>query len=120
VKPKRKVIWMPLCSRNKNRGFKDRGSVCRLCARVVSYITRHHLVPKKYKKQLLNNKIYTCTDCAKMLHALFTLKELRDKYNTADKIREHTEFKKYLEWVKNKPEGIVKHPKRNWKGGKYE
>jgi hypothetical protein len=61
-----------------------------------------------------------CVDCNKMVHALFKLKELATTYNTPARLLANPEIQKYVSWVRDKPEGIVKHPRRSWKGGKYE
>lgn len=92
---------------------------CQLCEREDN-LHRHHAKPKKFKKSLVNNEMLFCRDCDKQVHALFRLKDLRDKYNTPDKLLAHPAIMKYVEWVKDKPLGIVKHPKRTWKGGPFE
>jgi hypothetical protein len=113
--------------------------ICGLCEREVSRIHNHHLVPKKMmKKKSVKRKmqqgIYMidtiteqpkffalCVDCTKMVHALFSLKELANEYNTPEKLRKHPKIIEYVMWVRNKNEGVVKHPKRAWLGGgKYE
>jgi len=97
---------------------------CELCKRNVHIAQAHHAVPrkllKKNKHKYPNTRIYMCVDCNKMVHALFPLKELAEKYNTLEELKSVNSIIKYIEWVKDKPEGIVKHPRRTWNGGRYE
>jgi uncharacterized protein YutE (UPF0331/DUF86 family) len=94
---------------------------CQLCGRIVSRLTKHHLVPQKYRRRGdMHLTIDVCADCARMIHAMFKLSELKSKYNNFQRLRNSGRLRKYLRWVKDKPEGIVKHPKRAWRGGKYE
>jgi hypothetical protein len=97
--------------------------LCELCNRDVQKLGNHHLVPRKLLKRMpvgAPSKSPMCVDCNKMVHALFRLKELATKYDTPAKLLAHPEIQNYVQWVRDKPEGIVKHPRRSWKGGKYE
>jgi DNA helicase IV len=101
--------------------------VCEICGREVSQLTGHHLMPKKIVKRLKRRgrevivvKSQTCNDCHKMLHSLFPLKDLAVHLNNIQKLKQNSDVVNYISWIKDKPEGTVKHPKRTWSGGKYE
>jgi 5-methylcytosine-specific restriction endonuclease McrA len=98
---------------------------CTLCERETNKTHDHHLIPKKFarKKGLLkdpNNKISLCSDCNKTIHATLPLKQLEKTHNTIEKLKQHPQIASYITWVKTRPLGIVKHPKRSWNGGKYD
>ena len=55
--------------------------LCPLCNRPAIHKSDHHLVPKcrgGRHKQLI------CSDCHRMIHSLFSNKELERKYNTVE------------------------------------
>jgi uncharacterized radical SAM superfamily protein len=103
--------------------------ICEICEREAK-LHPHHLIPRKYlRKGILKKLKYEeihdveidiCSDCEKTIHALFKLKELKESYNTLEKLKSEERMRKYIYWVKNKPVGVVIHIKRAWKGGKYE
>ncbi|MFZ0391617.1 MAG: HNH endonuclease [Calditrichia bacterium] len=71
---------------------------CELCSRAVTDYTVHHLVPKsrdggKQPRALL------CKACHRMVHRLFTNKELAEHYNSILKLMAHPEIKKFVRWV---------------------
>jgi len=59
-------------------------------------------------------------DCHRMVHVLFPLDELAGSLNIIADLKKNYTVIKYVRWIKDKPEGAVKHPKRSWSGGKYE
>jgi hypothetical protein len=71
-------------------------------------ISEHHLIPKSthkrfssiYSKDQTHEKINTCTDCHKQIHALLTEVECARDYNTIEKILDHEGMKKFIKWVK--------------------
>lgn len=103
--------------------------ICEICEREAE-LHPHHLIPQKLLKKIRRKKgmikllhpptIQVCTDCEKTIHALFTLKQLANGYNTLEKLKNEKRMKKYIEWVRDKPVGIITHAKRAWNGGKYE
>jgi len=102
---------------------------CEICGREAE-LHPHHLIPRKYLKKGFfkkmkweeehNVEINICSDCEKTIHALFKLRQLKEDYNTLEKLKSEERMKKYVLWVKNKPVGVLKGIKRAWKGGKYE
>ncbi len=90
---------------------------CQLCKRDVSQTTKHHLIPrtrhknKKNKKEFSRKEVKTriidlCRACHSQIHVVLTNKELERDYNTLDLLSTHPEVKKFVDWIKNKPEGI--------------
>jgi hypothetical protein len=83
---------------------------CELCSSNEDVLDFHHLIPrtlhgkKQYKK--LYSKLFMAThgiwickeECHPQIHEFITEKEMGAKYNTLDKLKEHPEIKKYLEW----------------------
>lgn len=93
--------------------MKDDVERCELCG-IESDLTKHHLIPQlkcknKYKevKEDPSNLLWICRSCHDQIHACFTESQLRDIYNTKEKLLESDEMKKYIAWK-------VKHP--NFKG----
>jgi hypothetical protein len=86
---------------------------CSLCCREVpgpQYLEKHHSVPaaKGGKKTEL-----VCIDCGDQIHVLFTNNELRDLYNTIDKLQEHPKVQIWVKWVrKQKNFGICMKKKK--------
>ena len=85
---------------------------CELCGR-ENELTFHHLIPvclhrtkwfkKNFTKEEMNKGIYICRfDCHKQIHFLVTEKEMGRNYNTVEKLLNHPEVKKYVEWLRNK------------------
>lgn len=71
--PSRAVVFMTHSDQNYE--------LCPLCNRPAIHKSDHHLVPKcrgGRAKQLL------CSDCHRMIHSLFSNKELERKYNTVE------------------------------------
>lgn len=84
---------------------------CELCQCEIDKLTAHHLIPKsrtknKYKqiKEDSSNIIWICRSCHDQIHALKSESELRDSYNTLDKLLAMPEFAKYVAWKKKHPD----------------
>lgn len=103
---------------------------CQYCNRFVRILQTHHIIPKlmlrrmnyKKRKELRRTSKITvrlCRDCHRQIHSMFTNKELKNQFNDMNKITETKEFKKYLSFIVEKPEGTITHAKRRWKGGKF-
>ena len=84
---------------------------CELCG-IETNLTLHHLVPRvkchsaKYDNKLKNdesNHIMICNECHSQIHAMFSENELRDFYNTKEKLLENENFNKFVKWR-------IKHP----------
>ncbi len=89
---------------------------CELCNREKE-LTFHHLIPKKNHKikyirekySFLNINSYgikICRDCHKMIHKLIPHKLLALDYNTMEKLKNHPELKKFIEWVKSQTKKV--------------
>ena len=89
-------------------------TVCGLCGREVNKLTKHHLIPRTRHKNKKNKRTFTrqevkervayfCRSCHSHVHAIFTEKELENKYNTIAEISEHPEIRKFVSWIKEKP-----------------
>ena len=76
--------------------------VCPICERAIPPSQRdaHHLVPKSKGGKATE---YLHRICHKQIHALFTENELATQFNTSDKLKEHEQMAKFIQWVKNKP-----------------
>lgn len=92
---------------------------CPLCGRIMIEgvsTDKHHLIPKS-KKGKDTHLVHLV--CHRKIHSLFTEKELATKYNTFEKLKEHEEIIKFIEWVKNKdPEFVIGHKDTKDKKGK--
>jgi 5-methylcytosine-specific restriction endonuclease McrA len=79
-------------------------SKCPLCGRHLGSknLDKHHLIPKvKGGKHTTPVLMHQC--CHRCIHAVFNEWELLHYYNTFDKILEHKDIKKFVEWVQKKP-----------------
>ena len=63
----------------------------------------HHLIPRSKGGKETQ---YLHRICHRQIHALFTETELARRLNSADAIREHPQMQRFIEWVKNKPDGF--------------
>ena len=64
-------------------------------------MNRHHLIPLskggKGTETLIMHKI-----CHGKVHAVLSERELRDYYNTIERLREQEEIAKFIKWVQKK------------------
>ena len=74
---------------------------CQICT-IESKLTKHHLIPRvkchnKYKKIENNesNFIMICDECHRTIHAYFSENELRDKFNTIERLMSNEKFAAY-------------------------
>lgn len=76
--------------------------LCPICKREVpeNKWEKHHLIPKSKKGK---ETILVCNCCGKVIHQLFSIKELEIKYNTFDSIMSNPKIKKWAEWAFKKP-----------------
>ena len=75
---------------------------CPICKRDIppEYQEKHHITPKCKKGKV---KVPVCCTCGDMVHKLFTNKELEKQYNSIEKISEHPDVVKWVNWVSKKP-----------------
>jgi len=78
---------------------EERNINCTLCDRVAPavYQEKHHLIPKSKKGKIT---IVVCIDCGNQVHRLFTLKQLRDEYNTIEMLKSDPKVIKWINWIK--------------------
>lgn len=77
---------------------------CPICGREVpgkKYLERHHLTPAAKGGK---DTEPVCIDCGDQIHELFTNNELRDSYNTIEKLKGHPDIQKWIQWIRKKPE----------------
>lgn len=90
---------------------------CELCGRQVSFLTRHHLIPRtrhankrnkrEFDRQEVKGRIaWLCRPCHDHVHALFTEKTLERDFNTLELIAAHPEVAKFVTWIQRKPDGF--------------
>jgi 5-methylcytosine-specific restriction endonuclease McrA len=87
---------------------------CELCGSKNDYLNFHHLIPrtlhsnkffkKNYDKEYLKNHgIWICKFiCHGQIHKFITEKEMGLTYNTLEKLLEHPDVKKFVEWRKKR------------------
>jgi hypothetical protein len=83
--------------------------VCAFCGRAVP--TRgHHVVPRcKGGKET----VPTCHSCEDFIHKTWTHNELRDVFNTVEKILTDDRFQSFLSWLRKQQSGAVFRTQRN-------
>jgi len=76
--------------------------ICPICRREVpeDKFEKHHLVPKSKGGE---DTVKICVCCGDYFHKVLTLNELRDKYNTLEKLRSHPLIVTWAEWINKKP-----------------
>ena len=63
------------------------------------HVNEHHLVPKTFKgKETIPVHIV----CHTKIHSVFTERELLNHYHTVERIREHPEMEKFINWISKK------------------
>jgi len=79
--------------------------ICPICEREIppTQMDAHHLIPRSKGGKETQ---YLHRICHRQIHALFTETELARRLNSADAIREHPQMQRFIEWVKNKPDGF--------------
>jgi hypothetical protein len=77
-------------------------SNCCICGRTLEggVIEAHHLVPKTFKGTEL---VDIHRICHRKLHSTITEREMLNYYHTPERLLEHEEIVKFVEWVKKKP-----------------
>lgn len=79
------------------------GGICPLCGREIpsEECSKHHLIPvvKGGKKEptVILHRI-----CHGKIHSMFTEKQLKDYYNTIERLKEHEDIRKFIKWVQRK------------------
>ena len=88
----------------------DKTDRCEICGK-VGEVTLHHLIPvsqsrhkNKYLKTDEGNFLWVCVECHSQIHALFSNQELKELYDTKEKLLAEPRFRKFVEWRKKHPE----------------
>jgi 5-methylcytosine-specific restriction enzyme A len=96
-----------------HKAWLKKETVYLLCDRSIpdsGYLEKHHSTPvaKGGKKTEL-----VCIDCGDQIHELFTNNELRDTYNSIEKLKGHPRVQTWIKWVrKQKNFGICMKKKK--------
>jgi hypothetical protein len=80
-------------------------------------LTRHHLIPrtrhrKKRNKRLFEREevrtriLWVCRPCHNHIHDVLSEKELEACYNTRQALLGHSEIRRFVAWIRSKPEGL--------------
>ena len=80
---------------------------CELCDREIlkGDESEHHLVPKS-RGGAKGPKATFHPVCHKQIHALFSESDLEVFYNSVSKLRGHRDVKRFVKWVRKKPNGF--------------
>ncbi len=82
---------------------------CPLCGRTMiegPSVNRHHLVPASRGGRETEFLHRVCHD---KIHHTFTEKQLEAEFNTVDRLLEHEEIQKFVNWVKKKDPEFFDH-----------
>ncbi len=81
---------------------------CQLCER-YTYLTAHHLIPRKlhrrnwfrkhYTREELQRVVALCRDCHRGLHKLYDEMQLGKSYDSLEKLRADEAIMKHARWV---------------------
>jgi hypothetical protein len=76
--------------------------ICPICERPIpdSQKDAHHLIPKSRGGK---HTEYLHRICHRQIHALFSETELAVTFNTANALQQHSEMRRFIQWVKSKP-----------------
>lgn len=73
--------------------------MCELCSREIEDFTIHHLIPRS-KNGGGASTIHLCKACHKMVHQLYSNKELAEEYYSIELLRKQPEIIKFIHWVR--------------------
>jgi hypothetical protein len=85
---------------------------CPICGRNIIdkiYKEKHHLVPRCEGGK---EKVIVCIDCGNQIHELFTVHELRDKFDTIEKLKANEKIQTWIKWIRTKRFGICMKAKK--------
>ena len=77
---------------------------CSICGRALgqkSNYSKHHLIPKS-KGGTFGATIDIHNICHQKIHSVFTEKELKQEYNTVERLVANEEMSKFIKWVAKK------------------
>lgn len=90
---------------------KEEPVACELCQRTVSFVTKHHLLPKQEGGKHTET-VNLCQPCHSTIHVTFTNDELAKNYTTIAALQKAEALQKYLRWVKNKKVDKIRNRRR--------
>jgi len=81
------IIFKRISKHTRSPPWKIRG-ICEICGKEKDWLQGHHVNPRTERNEpRLGPIIKTCDECHKAIHSLKDNKELREKYNTIEKLR---------------------------------
>ncbi|NIP73187.1 MAG: hypothetical protein GWO16_09250 [Gammaproteobacteria bacterium] len=91
---------------------------CELCGRAVPELTRHHLIPRARhgkrrtqrrfaREEMRAHILWVCRPCHKHVHAVCSETSLEARYNTRERLLEHPDIRRFIEWIRSKPAGYL-------------
>jgi hypothetical protein len=99
--PRKEYIY-----RTTTKYTMDDTNKCPLCNRELAEpIVRHHLIPPS-KGGRDTPTVPMHKICQAKVHAVFTETELKNYYNTVERIQEHEDIIKFIKWVSKKEGGF--------------
>ncbi len=78
---------------------------CALCDREVSFVTRHHLIPKSEGGREV---VELCVPCHKTLHSFFSNTTLLKELHSIEALRRNPDIARYLNWVRRQPDSSIR------------
>ena len=99
---------------------ENQWEACSLCERKVppTLITQHHLTPKE-RGGKAEHKTPMCKPCHKQLHAVFTNKELEQRYASIEALRSAESLQPFLKWIrKQRAERVFQTALANHRAGR--
>ena len=95
---------------------KNPSPPCELCGRDEIELTQHHLIPKsrhdkartkrEFSRDEMKNEIaMLCHACHAQVHEVLSNQELSSYYHIVERLAEHTDMQKFINWVKKRPAG---------------
>ena len=85
-------------------GVAEKG-VCALCNREVERLSKHHLIPRSEGG---TETVDLCRTCHKTLHSFFTNRTLAKQLQTLEALRQNSEVRRYLAWVRKQPDRAIR------------
>lgn len=98
---------------------------CALCDRPAPDLTEHHLVPRSQHARLRGRPgfdlerarvgtVTLCTACHRTVHAELSARELAERFNTLEALREHPGIARFVAFVRRQAPGkriVVRRPR---------
>ena len=83
---------------------------CEFCGRAgIPGTHGHHVIPRSKGGKVI---VPTCGDCGSFIHKTWSNNELRDVYNTVEKVKSDERFQAFLRWLRKQRTDVVHKTKR--------